>query len=244
MNHLFYDTPAPLSVARDEYKDENPFVTDREYLSEEDMALIETLRFVAPTTTLGAGDICTLISPTRKMLLSRKPVPRMWQVRFVISRWTYGAFKSAVTLRSEGPTAWEDCLRMYGNDVYTMLRNLNPVPSKDYRQPMVYAHGFPHGHYPDTAHWFIGSQLQGYALRAGTEIWPSILDEAKAPYLGVEVPTPVCLDFAPDLYGKGEAIGRPFSFEDTMVDTLALLGHEEFMMRPVDPRTYRATLRE
>lgn len=207
-------------------------------VDEDDMALIETLGYVAPTnTSLTAGQICQLVEPTTAMKMNGRQVSRIWQVRFVISMWTYGAYRAALRLQQAG--TWGQALAIAKGDVYTMLRDHNDVPPKMYKKAIVYAHSFPHGMYPDSAAWFYAKNLLPFTVLTNHEGWPLILDSAGAPYGGIDSPLHVTFDLAPDHYRKGSAIGRPFEFEDAAVHTMALFGYEEAMMLPVDPRSHR-----
>lgn len=219
-----------------QYTERDWIIPLHDSLSEADIALIEAVSYVAPDTSLGKSDICVLARPNRKQCMRRDPVANMWQIRFVISGWTYGAYLAAYKLQRDG--TWHDCLRAHKNDVFSMLQALNHVPPSQFRSAVIYAHAFPHGLYPDSAEWFYETHLRPYALRSSHEDWPLILDSAKALYVGhADQPLAVSLDLAPDMYRDGENLGNPFSFEESTVHTLALLGHEEFMVKPVDPLT-------
>lgn len=189
-----------------------------------------------PKTDFRPGDLGYLTEAPPYLRNTKKLIPRMWQVRFIISAWQY----ELMTLVQSQPT-------VHGIDhAIALLEQQGFAPSK-YRRPVLYCHAFPHGLYPDSAAWMPETVyrdgawrplLRKVVFREHNQQWQSILDEAKAPFVGYDgsnLMVPYIYDVAPDLYSDGENLGRPFSFEEATVHTAALLGMEEVLFRPVDP---------
>ncbi len=213
-------------------------------LGESEQAFLETLERYPPRTKWKKGDLGRLRSVPHYML-KRPMVPVIWQVRFIISLWTYEAYSLGNTYRNTG--AWDDALYHYKGDVFSLIHENARIPPAKFQKPVLYCHGFPHGDKPDSAGWFYEDHLVRHMTRAPTEEWPSILDQAGAPYQGFDlhdVPNGVCLDLAPDLYKGGQAIGRPFDFEEPAYQTLCTLGFENATMQDVDPRFYTPSFEE
>jgi len=200
-------------------------IIDADRMTEADEEMIVAMMGYQPNTTLKPGDICYL-TDVPQYLRRRSVLPRMWQVRFVISAWQHELMALVQSQRN-----------LAGMDQAMAMLNQQGLPEAKYTKPIVYCHAFPHGLYPDSASWMPERILKKIPFREMTQGWTTILDEARAPYIGHD-PThliaPYTYDLAPDLYASGENLGRPFSFEEATVHTAALLGLEEAMWCPVD----------
>lgn len=180
-----------------------------------------------PASKFRPGDLGYLTEAPPYLRNTRKLLPRIWQVRFVISQWQH----ELMTLVQSQPV-------VYGIDHAVTLLEQHGFPEAKYRKPMLYCHAFPHGMHPDSAAWMPERVLRKIMFREQNQTWPTILDEAKAPFVGYDpsgLLVPYIYDLAPDLYAEGENLGHPFSFEEATVHTAALLGMEEVLCRPVDP---------
>lgn len=197
----------------------------------EDEDLIQALDAYPPKTRFKPGDIASIIDAPEYLLARRRMLPRYWQIRFVVSAWAYELMR--LRHNNQGIT-------IYGLDhAAALIEERRGLLPQRYARPIIYAHGFPHGAYPDTACWFAERCLRKLPLRGPTENWELILDEAKAPFLGYNgelLAAPFTFDIAPDLYSSGENLGSPFIFEETAFHTASLLGMEQRMLSAVDPR--------
>lgn len=207
-------------------------------LTPDEEQLLTALERVPPATGWAKGDI-GILSRIPRSLQHHELLPRYWHVRFVISKWCYLAFAKAVELKRNGD--WELAIEHYG-DILAALKELVDVKNVGGMSAAVlYAHGYPHGRYPDTAAWFVPQHLRRMPFRLMDERWEHVLDEAKAPFVGHDpllTSTGVCLDLAPAQYSIGENIGAPFTFEEGLFHDMALLGHEEGAMTPVATRLW------
>lgn len=158
------------------------------------------------------------------------PLPSLWQVRFVVSAWQHELMMLA------------NSIPLRGIDHAMAIMDRHRFERGSYEKPWLYCHGFPHGLYPDTAKWYPERALRRVTLRERNQEWETILDEAHAPFVGVDtshIATPYHYDLAPDLYSSGANLGRPFSFEEATVHTAALLGLEPLMFsdwKELDPQ--------
>lgn len=209
-----------------------------DHLSPTDEELIVALDQFSPSTRFKPGDLAALHEIPPFLRLRYDAFPRFWKVRFVLSTWAHEMFKFYL----ERP----GLIRGFDQAVAIMEANHHQVPISCYRTPMVYAHAYPHGQYPDSAAWLPERCLRKVQLREQNAEWPIILDEAKAPLVGYDlnvITTPFVFDLAPDNYKTGECLGRPFSHEEATFHTACLLGLEELMVRPAgvheigDPRS-------
>jgi hypothetical protein len=202
-------------------------IVDPRSMTIADEEMVIAMQEHPPQSRFKAGDLAYLSEVPAYLRNTRDLLPRVWQVRFVISTWAH------------------EIMRLVHSEEYLMgidhahalleRQRLNPA---SYEKAVIYAHGFPHGMYPDSAAWFPERVLRKVVLRDTNQQWVQILDEAKAPfhgYDGANLLAPYTFDLAPDLYSKGENLGRPFSFEEATVHTAAELGLEEVLFRPVDP---------
>lgn len=206
-------------------------VTDSYNFDEKDHGAMEVMKAIPPQSRLRAGDLARLtIVPShmrRRFSAEGLAIPRVWKIRHVLSRWSlevYNMYRNGEVI--------------YGIDHAANMLELDGVALKDFTRTLIYAHGYPHGHYPNTASWFDSYMLQKLVIREMNEIWPEILDESDTMFTGYD---PHCghlhLDLAPDLYALGKNIKRPFRHEEPATHTAASLGLEELMMVPMSVKT-------
>lgn len=207
-------------------------IIDEPMLTWDDEEVITALAMYKPRTKLKAGDVVMLeYIPGHLRDTStdyyKHLLPRCWKIRFVITWWAYDLMHTAERLGG----------RVKISEVRQMLeRAAGRHQQYDYCRPMIYAHGYPHGQYPDTAAWLPEQCLRPLKYREANEQWPEIIDEAKSRYVGYnreKHPVPYALDLAPDNYRYGENIGRPFVPEELLVHTLVFDGFEEEMNIPI-----------
>lgn len=202
-------------------------IVDPQSMTMADEEMIVAFAEHMPESKFSAGDIGYLTEVTSYHRSRARMMPRLWQVRFIISMWQHELM--ALAHSHQG---------LMGIDHATALLQNRGMAEINYRKPMLYCHAFPHGLYPDTAAWMPERVLRKITFRETNQQWQRILDEAKAPFVGYDdthLMVPYIYDLAPDKYSSGEALGKPFSFEEDTVHTAALLGMEEVMFRPVDP---------
>jgi hypothetical protein len=200
-------------------------ILDKNSLTQNDEEMLVAMSEHPPKTDFRPGDLGYLVEAVPYLKNTSKMIPRIWQVRFIISQWQHELMR---LVHSE-PVA--------GIDHAAALLESRGFAPANYRKPILYCHAFPHGLYPDSAAWMPVRALRRLTFRENNQQWESILDEAKAPYIGYD-PTnliaPYIYDLAPSMYADGENLGHPFSFEEATVHTAALLGMEEVMFKPVD----------
>lgn len=216
-----------------------PAHTHRE-LSDAELALLNTLDKYPPRGEFRVGDLAVLHKiPSYLMTRGDGRMPVYWQVRMVLSLWAYDCWAMGNALHLDG--RWGPALEHFGGDVGKLMAHFSTIPSYKAHKPVIYAHGFPHGMWPNTAAWFYEGHLTRDFLRGRNEDWELILDEAHTHYVGLSPEAMVhgfSLDLAPDLYGNGEKLHRPFSFEEDAFHSLSCLGAEEAAVRGVDPRVW------
>lgn len=203
-------------------------IIDPSSINEADLTMISAMAEYPPVTKFRKGQICHLNEATHFLKQTNKLIPRLWQIRFIISAWQYEIMRLVHGSRSA----------IQGIDHAIALLEAAGFYEVNYGRPIMYCHAFPHGLYPDSAAWIHERYLTRIPFQEQNQDWEVILDEARAPFVGFDAQglrAPYTYDLAPDLYQNGEAIGRPFSFEEATVQTAAMLGLEEVMFRPVDP---------
>jgi hypothetical protein len=204
-------------------------IIDPRAMTEADANMIAAMAEHPPHTKFKAGDLCYITEATPYQRHSSRLIPRMWQIRFIISAWQHELMR-LVHSHNLGT--------IQGIDHAVALLEQQGFYATKYTRPIMYCHAFPHGIYPDSAAWIHERNLKLIPFRELNQPWTNILDEARAPFMGYDskgLVAPYTYDLAPDLYKNGENLDRPFSFEEATVHTAALLGLEEIMFRPVDP---------
>lgn len=207
-------------------------ILDPERFTADDALLLDLMFDHRPRTNLEPGNIVQLkaVPPSLRGGLHRHGfaghVPAFWKVRYVLSLWAWSLLRLANT-------------KAFTNIDALISEVEHELPSNSYRRPIVYAHGYPHGAWPDTATFFAEKHLRRTCINDGdldTLVeWPVVLDEAKADFRGYDTDsynTAFHLDLAPDFYRDGENLGRPFDHEAAAFDTACILGLEEKMMLP------------
>ena len=211
-------------------------VTDRYNFNEQDAATLSTMKAHAPATRLRAGDLTRLIVVPSTMHTrfgnAGMKIPRVWKIRHVISRWSWEIYRM-----------YKNGEMIYGIDHAANMLDIEGVAPELYASTLVYAHGYPHGMYPNTASWFQPYMLKKLVIREDNEIWPSILNEADTTFTGYDRGGHLNIDLAPDLYSLGKNVKRPFGHEEVATHTAAGLGLEELMMVPMAPMARRRKLR-
>jgi len=203
--------------------------------SEAELEIIDNMDSYPPDTKFKQGDIAFLKSPPpwlRWEMAGPKwahfGIPQVWQVRFVISTFQFEMHRMVHEHAEMG----------LGLDQAHNFLEEGPgsLPRHHYRNPIVYAHAFPHGYYPNTCHWFPERVLKRLVLRAPTENWEPILDEFNTPFTGYD-PTRFnagfVLDMAPDRYDIAQDLQRPLTAEEGSFHSACLLGLEQHMVNPM-----------
>jgi hypothetical protein len=199
-------------------------ILDEKMLTMDDEELMQAMARYKPRTRFKEGDF-VILTEIPDHLRWRETLPRCWKVRFVVTYWSYNLMcitqsGGAVTL-SQAINILENHKALHG--------------ATEFRKPMIYAHGYPHGEYPDTAAWLPEAMLRRTVFKETTSPWQDIVEEARAPYLGYDtdkVPTRFVLEYAPRNYRSGENLQRPFIAEEPLVNTLYFAGLEEMLEVP------------
>jgi hypothetical protein len=193
-------------------------------LSLHDEDLIAEMAKFRPRTRLREGDF-VLLTSVPHYLKYRRILPRCWKVRFVVTRWAYELM--SITLQHGGTLTLDHAKQQ--------LERFSRMRPQDVRTPMIFAHGYPHGQYPDSAAWLPWELVRRTTFRELAMPWPEIVEEAGANYLGYDsdkLPTRFVFDVAPDNYAHGDDIGRPFRAEEPLVHTLHYAGLDEMLDLP------------
>lgn len=191
-------------------------------MTPEDAVFAELLMKYPPRTNLSAGDLCRLVS-IPSAFAGDGPFPNIWEVRAVYSMWQ--RMLHDFVNKNGGAFDW----------ALTQIEVAQHLPPNRYREPVVYAHAFPHGEWPSSAEWFPEYCLERMPLVAPTPAWEPILDEFSSPFRGydpAQVGTGIVLDLAPDIYGDQRPRTRPLVFEEDAFHKVCLLGLEEACMVP------------
>jgi hypothetical protein len=203
-------------------------IIDPSGLTPSDGEFIDLMLEHQPKTSLKEGDIVKLkeVPPyvRSRLNMQRRLIPVFWKVRFIVSAWAFEVHNLA--------HHYPDSVAGIDHAV-AMLESQGQLPEDRYTKAVVYAHAMPHGMWPDTAFWFPRRVLKKVTFREMNPGWPTVLDEAKAPFVGYDdeqIARPFIFDMAPDLYGDGENIGKPFEHEEETVHTMCLLGMEPFLL--------------
>jgi hypothetical protein len=202
-------------------------LVDPRSMRPEDEELLLALSQHAPRTKFRPGDIAMLDGHVpKKLVVTHERIPRMWEVRFVVSRW---AMEAMLTVHSK--------LDVRGLDhLYEIIRSHGGLPEQAYRNPVIYAHGYPHGIYPNTAAWLSEWNLKKLAIRDPVIGWHEIVEESGAPFFGYDTSglvAPFQFEVAPDKYSGGHNLQHPFMHEEPGVQTLCTMGLEEHLFDPI-----------
>ncbi len=223
-----YATHSETLILKPSYEYELPIVlVDPMSITPADEEIMSTLAEYAPRTKYKRGDLAMLKGeiPT-KMRMTFDKIPRVWEVRFVVSKW---AMEAMLTLHSRIDVQGPDHLR-------SIISSHGGLPESRFDQPMIYAHGYPHGLYPNTAAWLSEWSLKRLAFRDPIQPWRNIVEEAGANFYGYDASSlrkPYNFELAPDDYSHGSNLGAPFVHEEENVETLCLSGFEEQLFDPI-----------
>lgn len=203
-------------------------ITDTRDFSPHDMHNLALMKTVVPMTRLKPGDLAfmTVVPDAlrRRFARSQLKIPRIWEVRHVVSRWAWELY-----------AMFQDGVLVKGVDHAVSLLEAAGIPNSEFGTPLVYAHGNPQAFYPNTASWLSAWCLRKSCLRGQTEPWIPILDCAETVFTGYENRGNITLDSAPDLYGLGKKFKRPFHYEEPTFQAACSLGLEELMAVPLAP---------
>jgi hypothetical protein len=202
-------------------------VMDSRFLTPHDEELMLALSQYSPRTRFKPGDLAMLDGAVpKKLVVTQEKIPRVWEVRFVVSRW---AMEAMLTIHSK--------LDVHGIDhLFEIIRSHGGLPQHTYNSPVIYAHGYPHGIYPNTAAWLSDWNLKKLAIRDPIVGWHEIVEEAGAPFLGYDTSglvAPFQFEVAPDKYSVGNNLKHPFMHEEPGVHTLCTMGFEEQLFDPI-----------
>lgn len=210
-------------------------------LDDTELELLAAIDVIPPRTIFKIGDIAHLIH-VPPWLHSRTNaegrLPYIWQIRLIVSKWAYECWCVTNNLRREG--VWYDAVEHYGS-VAKLLATETRIPTGQRYEPVLYAHGYPHAAWPNTASWFSPRHFVRDYVKSPHENWEVILDAAHTEYMGIHplvAPNGFAIDLAPDLYAQGQKFSNPFFFEESSFNTLSALGYEEAAVNGIDPKRY------
>jgi hypothetical protein len=202
-------------------------------LSDREHQFLWMMQEYPPESQLQHGDICYLDHVSPRLLHNPHFVefgfPRFWKVQFVVSAYQ---FEMHNAMQNTG---------FGGDQAYTYL-DAGGFDFRRANEPVVYAHGFPHGDNPNTTQWFPETCLRKLCLRTEDVDWEPVLDEFRTPFHGYDhgsLRGGFVLDMAPDRYAEGLHLGGPLSHEEPTFHAAASVGLEAAMMTKEDPRLIR-----
>lgn len=184
----------------------------------DEFEFLDNMREYPPKTKFKPGDIGAVRAELLIGIIDS--FPRIWQIRFVVSKYQYHM---------------HEILHRYPGIGFDHAHEFLPMDDRLFCDPMLYAHAFPHGLYPNTCQWFEGFELKRMPLRAPTENWEPILDEFETPFLGYDTSglgASFHLDLAPDRYDIAQRRKNPLSFEEETFNSMCNFGLEETMVVP------------
>lgn len=221
-----YRSPRPTNFKHNEYKLPIKLIgEDGDYRHDDEM-LLDLMLEHPPETKLWEGDVVKLkeVPPLvrNRFRESGLGLPVFWKVRYVVSKWAFELHSIAHSFEHE-----------LDSSQLSALMSESELRPDMYGDALVYAHALPHGMWPDSANWFPARSLRKIVIREENPDWEIVLDEAKAPWLGINTDflgRPFVWDMAPDLYRDGENVGRPFDHEEATINTMCSLGMEDFLL--------------
>lgn len=226
-NYVSNYTTTDLKSPRDPNWSAPLVILDKREIRMEDEELMAGITQYAPDTKYRPGDLAMLKDTIpRKLTVGKEEIPRIWEVRFVLSKWSMEAM---LTIQSRPDVNGIDHLIALVEHHGGLLRH-------NYNTPIIYAHGYPHGMYPNTAAFLADWNLRRIAIREPIVGWQEIVEESGAPFFGYdqsEFSVPYGWELAPDLYGSGHKRPQPFRFEEKGVQTLCENGFEAFLFDPI-----------
>ncbi len=204
-------------------------IVDPKEITPEDEELLQAMAQHRPKTKFKPGDLAYLTEIPFQLRRSRGlALPRIWKVRFAISAWAYELMCVAMEHGGYGTKL--------GMDRAIALLERTHFDESKARNPMLYAHGYPHGIYPSTAAWLPARALRPLTFREPNVAWRTVIEEANAPYYGYDsdkLPIPFYFSVAPDDYSTGQNIGHPFLHEEAVTHAACTLGLEEHLFVPI-----------
>ncbi len=206
-------------------------VLDERLLESTDEDLVKAIGRYKPQTRIRPGDLVLLAPPLPAYLARREKLPEVWKVRFVLSEWGWNLIRVIRQFALLGQDLGLD-------QAVSFIEGDRKSYSQHYHRPMFYAHGYPHGRWPDSAAWLPEFNLCRTIYNESNESWEQIVDRAGARYLGYDTsndPSPLRLDLAPLNYQDGANIGKPFAPEEPLVHALACLGWEKRLFSEIKP---------
>lgn len=201
-------------------------ISDQIGLTPQDEELIVAMAMYAPKTRLRGGDICELTTVPLALKRRYNVLPRFWEVRFVISAWAYESMAAI----------WKHGGELGMDRLFSILAEQHGFHETQYRSPVIYAHGHPHGRNPDSAVWLPERVLRRTVVREHLEPWRSVIEHAGARYAGYDpskMPSRFHFSLAPDNYSSGSNIGKPFNYEEATAETMHAMGLGEFYDVPL-----------
>ncbi len=213
-----YDESYKLSVA----------VIDELKLTPDDEEMMQAMAMYKPRTRFAEGDFVMLMR-VPDHLRAREVLPRCWKIRFIITYWAWNVLR--INKQYGGKISYQQAMMMLED-----YRQVNG--GQEYRKPMIYCHGYPHGMYPQSAAWIPEDCLRRTMFTEFNQSWEEIVDEAQAPYLGYDVEklrgSRIEFEVAPRNYRDGRNLKHPFRAEEPLTNQLMGIPHmDEIMETPI-----------
>lgn len=200
---------------------------DPNSITPQDEELLQALAEYAPATKFRRGDLAILEGEIpNRLRMDFELIPRVWEVRFVISKW---AFEAMLALQTRPDITGTDHL-------HALLERSKGLDKYQYEAPVIYAHGFPHGVYPNSVAFLRDYNLKRLTMRDPTQPWRTVVEASGAPFHGYDassIPRPFSFELAPDQYRSGDNIKHPFGWEEPNVEALCAAGFEDVLFDPV-----------
>lgn len=222
----FFEAEEPLVVCPTKPTYKLPIaIIDPHGFTENDASLVQAMASYAPQCRFQAGDLVMLTEVPGHLLRRGAVLPRIWKIRFIVTRYAYELMQ----------IAWQHGGNI-GMDRGISLLERHRVDSSEYRKPVIFAHGYPHGMWPGTATWLPVRVLMRAPFREDNVQWRQIVESAGADFLGYDperAQASIGFPVAPDDYSMGQNIGKPFDHEENVTHAACLSGLEEAMMVPI-----------
>lgn len=201
-------------------------IVDPHGITENDQEMINGCAMYAPKTRLKRGDLVMLKEVPFQLRRRGARLPRVWKIRYVATAWAY-------ELISQN---WQHGGNLGFDRACAQIDRSGFTPA-DYRKPVIYAHGYPHGFWPGSATWLPERVLMKAPFREDNATWRDIVNSAGADFYGYDaekIPSSFAFAFAPDDYSNGQNIGKPFDHEENVTHAMCLSGLEETMFLPIN----------
>lgn len=200
-------------------------IVDSMRLTQNDEELIQAMAQHRPRTKFKPGDLAYLTDIPFHIRTRNTVIPQVWKIRFIVTAWAYELM--VVAMEHGGNIGMDHAISLLQRTKYDESQN---------RKPVIYAHGYPHGHYPNTAAWMPERTLKRLVFREPNAQWQQVVEEAGASFFGYDkerIATSFTFPMAPDDYSHGANIGRPFQHEEEVTHTACLSGLEEHLFVPL-----------